>query len=780
MNEIFTRIKQRFFIDKNYSAINVLGLSVGIACVLVIMLWVEDELKFDAFNKNADRIYRVITEEEGWSGTNSAMTARPLANTLKEKLPEIEKVANFEMEWEVVVNVGENAYSEDGLTVVSEDFFKMFSFPFLEGGPQPMFQDKYTVAISEKIAKKYFGDDDAIGKHFKINKKLVKVVAVFKDIDYNSHIRFDMAISTGVSHDIFNSDNNWNNQCLYTYIQLAKNTNQKLLAQKLYTFLSDHVDKENEDHYLMQPLKEIHFKKGLSDEDYTYLGDKQYVYIFSFLGLLILILACVNYINLSTAISEKSIKENGVRKILGASKSQLIRISLIKSMITSIVATGIAVVILYMVIPSFNSFTQKDLSLNFTNPLNVLTLLIIPLFTGLLSGFYPALYNASFSPINIGRKNKLGSNNWLRRGLVVLQFSFSIGLIVATLVSFKQLHHIRQMNLGFDKDHTIYFYLDVNESGYQTIKNRILKIPGIEMVAGKGYYSSTVMNSSEVRWPGNEEGKIFVHNQIDEDFFSLLRVNFIEGENFTKELKTKNQQGVIINKKAKEIIGNDNPIGMNLRLWGRQFQIIGVIDNVHFWSLNENIHPEFYIYSNAPRYFFVRFRNSPNISTQQLVRQIKSITTEMYPSEPFEYVFLDATYARLYDNDKRVGTIFGIVAIIAIFISCMGLFGLTLYSSENRIKEIGVRKVNGAKISEILILLNMDFVKWVVIAFTITTPVAFLVLQKWLNNFAYKTNLSWWIFALSGLLALGIALLTVSWQSWRAATRNPVEALRYE
>lgn len=781
MNEILKKIQRSFSINRNYNIINILGLSIGIACVFVIMLWVEDELKFDAFNKNADRIYRVITEEEGWSGhTNSAMTMRPLADVLKANLPEVEKAASFEMDWDVVTNVGDNSYNEPELVVINEDFFEMFSFPFLRGNPLSLFQDKHKVAISEQIAKQYFGEEDAIGKQFQINKTLVEVAAVFKDIDYNSHIRFDIAISTNLSKEIFKSDNSWDNWCLYTYIQVTDNNDQELLAQKLYTFLSDYIDKESEDHFLMQPLREIHFQKGLSDEDFTYLGNKQYVYIFSFLGLLILILACVNYINLSTAVSEKHFKENGVRKILGASKSQIIKTSLIKSIITSVIATGIAIVILFLVIPLFNNLTHKNLSFNFTNHLYILALLFIPLFTGLVSGLYPAFYNASFSPINTNKNDRLRSNNWHRKGLVVIQFSFSIGLIIATLVSFKQLCHIRQMNLGFDKEHTIYFYSDIDESGYQIIKNKLLKIPGIEMVAGKGYYSPTVMNSSEVRWTGNEESKLFVNNQIDEDFFPLLKVNFIKGKNFSKELKAEKQQGVIINKKAEEIIGNDNPIGMNLRLWGRQFKVIGVIDNVHFWSLNESIHPEFYIYSSNPQYFFVKFRNSPNISTQHLIGQIQSTIKEMYPSEPFDFEFLDTTYARLYENDRRVGKIFGIVAIIAIFISCMGLFGLSLYSSEKRVKEIGVRKVSGAKITEVLLLLNVDFLKWIVIASIIAIPVSYIAMNRWLDNFAYKTEVSWWIFAAASAITLVIALLTVSWQSWKAASKNPVEALRYE
>jgi putative ABC transport system permease protein len=779
MKHILKKNQRLFLNEKNYNIINIIGLTISIVCVFAIMLWVEDELKFDTFHKNVDNVYRVIAEEEGWTGhTNSAITMRPLANALKEKLPEVEKAASFEMEWDVIANVGENVYSEKGLAVVSEDFFNMFSFPFVEGNPNTLFRDKYTVAVSEQIAKKYFGDEDPVGKHFKINNKDVAVVAVLKDMDYNSHIRFDMAISTKLGNDIFDiSGQMWGNWCLYTYIQTAKNTDPEQLSSKMYNFLADYIDTEKKEHLLLQPLKKIHFQKGLADEDYSYLGDKQYVYIFSFLAILILTLACINYINLSIAVSEKKIKENSVRKILGATKTQLIKTTLTKSVLISVIATVFAIGVLYIILPLFNNLTQKNFSLDFINPLYIFTLLLIPPLTGLASGIYPAIFSASYSPSNI-KKSIANANSWQRKLLIVLQFTFSIGLIIATLISFKQVQFIRQKDLGFSKEHTIHFYLDVNSSQYKTTKERLLKLVGVEMVAGKNDFSPTIMNMSQVLWPGINETEIFVQNHIDENFFPLLKVNFIEGNNFATA--TDKQQGTIINKRAKELIRNNNPIGMKLTVWDREFRVIGVIDNAHFWTLSEDIHPEFYVYSPNTQNFFVRFRNSSNIPVQKILGQIQTTIKEMHPSLPFDYKFMDDTYARLYDNDKRVGKIFSIMAMIAIFISCMGLFGLSIFNSEKRIKEIGIRKVNGAKISGVIVMLNKDFVKWVFVAFVVATPIAYFAMQKWLENFAYKTTLSWWIFTLAGVLALGIALLTVSWQTWKAATRNPVEALRYE
>ena len=781
MNEILKKLNRLLSLNKNHNIINILGLAIGIACVFIIMLWVEDELKFDTFNKNSANIYRVLTEEEGWSGyTNSAMTMRPLANALKANLPEVEKAASFEMDWDVLARVGENSYKENGLAVVSEDFFDMFSFPFAEGDSQAMFQDKYSVAISEQTAKKYFGEKDVLGKYFELNKKQVKVAAVFKDIDYNSHIRYDIAISTMLAKEVFGLDNSWDNWCLYTYIQTAKNTDPANLASKLYTFLSDYKLKESDDHFLMQPLTEIHLHKGLADEDYSTLGDKQYVFVFSFLGILILILACVNYINLNTAVSDKSIKQSSVLKVLGATRYQLIINSMVKSILISVIATAIAVGILYLVLPSINNLAQKNLVLTFSNPAYLAVLLFISLITGLVSGIIPAFYNSSFSPLNCKKDNKLGNINWQRKGLVTLQFSFSVILIIATLVSFKQLRYISNKNLGFDKEHTIHFYLDIDKSENHILKERLMNIPGIKNVASKNYFSTTTMNMSTVTWSGNPEEKLFVQNQVDENYFDLLNVNFIDGKNFSKDLLSENRGGVIINKTAKGVIGTDDPIGMNLDLWGGHYRVIGVIDDVHFWSLNENIHPEFYRYTESSNYFLVKFRDNPNISSKKIISQIRLVAKDMCPTQPFDYAFLNASYARLYDNDRRVGKIFAIMAGIAIFISCMGLFGLSLFSVERRIKEIGIRKVNGAKITEVLIMLSSEFITWIIVACVIAMPIAFFVTSKWLENFAFRTELSWWIFILAGLTSIVVALLTVSWQSWRAATRNPVEALRYE
>ena len=766
----------------NYKLLNIAGLSIGIACVLGIMLWVEDELKFDSFNKNSDRIYRVLAEEDGMEGyTNSAMTMPPLAEALKDKLPEVEKATNFEADWQVVVKAGDNYLNEEGMAVVGKSFFDLFSFPFVKGNPGLLDSEKYAVVLSERTARKYFGEEDALGKQLEINKIPVKVVAIFKDINYNSHIRFDMAIPEELGISMFGrKKGSWNNQCLYTYVQVMPNVSSQLIASKIYNFIEKNINPERKVKLFPQALKDIHFHKGLADEDYTQLGDKRYVYIFSFMGLFILILACVNFINLSTAVSEKDIKANSIRKILGASKRKLLGKSVLKSVQISVVATGIALGFLFLVLPFLNALTRKSLAFDFLNTLHLFVLISVALFSGILSGLYPAFYLTSFSPIGANKIKKTHTGQWQRKGLVVFQFSLSIILIIATLVSFKQFNHFRQINLGFDKEHTVYFPLKTDNSGYQILKERLMKIPGIEMVAGKDYYSPSIINTTAVRLPGKEMDNMFSENRIDENFFSLLKVNFTDGQNFSVDNRSEWEQTVIINEKAKELMAVDNPVGMALKFWNRQFKIIGVIGETHFQSLNKSLQPELYTYVSDPHYIFVKYGNNPTISVNYLIGQIGTTVKEIYPEAPVNIQFLDLTYANLYENDKRVGTIFCIVAVIAILISCLGLFGLSSYSSEKRTKEIGIRKVNGAKVSEVLTMLNKDFVKWVGAAFIIATPIAWYAMQKWLESFAYKTSLSWWIFALAGLLALGIALLTVSWQSWRAATRNPVEALRYE
>lgn len=769
--------KFRFFYQKDYHWINILGLAIGIACVMAIMLWIEDELKFDTFNTNANRIYRVLVEENGMEGySNSAMTMPPLAGALKDKLPEIDKAANFESDWPVVVKAGENYFNEERMAAVGKDFFDIFSFPFVKGNPQLIKTEKYSVVLSEKIAKKYFGDDNAIGKSIEINKNIVKVIAVFKDIDYNSHISFDFAIP----EDLFGKGTRWDNQCLYTYVQVMPNVSTQVLRSKLYDFIVKNIDQESKIKLLPQPLKEIHFQKDLADEDYTNLGDSRYVYIFSFMGLFILVLACVNFVNLSTAVSEKKIKDNNLCKILGASKTELVSTSVLKSLLTSTQATGIGFGILWMVLPIMNTFTHKNLGIVLSNPLHILSIISIALFTGILSGLYPAFFLASFSPIKMIKSSKTKSSLWQRIGLIVFQFSLSIFLIIATLVSLKQFNHIRQINLGFDKEHVIYFNLRTNKSDYQTLKERMLKIPGVEMMAGKEYFSPTIVNTSMVKLPREEaENAIFSGHKVDEDFFSLLKVKFTKGQNFSKNSRSEWDNAVIINQKARELIGDD-PIGQILKFWGKQYKIIGVLDETHFRSVNESIQPEFYVYTNSPMYIFVKYNSSLARSINHLTDQIRSTVKELYPEAPFDFKFLDTTYAKLYENEKRIGIIYAMVAVIAILISSIGLFGLSSFNCENRTKEIGIRKINGARISEILIMLNTDFTILITISYLIVVPIAWYAMHKWLQSFTYKTELSWWIFVLAGIIALVIALLTVGWQSFRAATRNPVDALRYE
>ncbi len=782
-NNMYT-IWRSLFNKKNYSIINILGLSLGILSVLVSILWVEDELSFDTFNKNADRIYRILTEESHMDGySNSAMTMPPLAEALKDKLPEVENAANFEMGWQIVVKAGDNYLNEEEMAMVSSDFFDMFSFPFAEGSPGSFKQGKDVAVISEKAAKRYFGEEDALGKYIEIGKRPIKIVAVIKDIDYNSHIRFDLAIPEELANDIFyRQKDNWDNQCLYTYIQIAQNVNPNQLVSKIHTFIPDNINKESEYKLLIQPLREIHFQKNLADEDYTKLGDKRYAYIFTFIGLFILLLACINFINLSTAVSENDLKVYGLKKILGAEKSKLIFTILKKSLAVTSLAAVIALLVLYLVLPAINSFSGKDLSFDFLNFTHVAVLVAIIIITTILAGIYPAFYLASFSPVNVLKKNTtLFRNSFLRNGLVVAQFSISIILITATIISSKQLNFIQNVNLGFDKEKIVYLSLGTESSTkYESLKEKLLQVPGITSVAGKDYFSSTIISTAAVDWQGKEDNNpaIFSLNQVDNDFIPLMKLKVLEGRNFSNEIESDKQKAIIINKQAEERIGR-NPIGMTLKTMDSEFEIIGVIDNAHFKSVNEKIQPEFYIYSGQPGYIFLKYDDTKG-GVNQLIGDVRNTIKSFYPETPFEYHFLDATYAKLYENDRRVKTIFTLLAAIAIVISCMGLWGLISFSCEKRTKEIGVRKVNGAKISEVMALLNTDFVKWVTIAFIITTPVSYYTMHKWLENFAYKTTLSWWVFALAGVLALGIALLTVSWQSWRAATRNPVEALRYE
>ncbi len=782
-NSITTAI--RSVIDnKGYSLINIIGLSLGIASVIAILLWVEDEMKFDSFNENANEMYRVISEESHTAGYfNSATTMPPLADALKENIPEIVIAANFEMDWQVVVKVGDKYLNEDRLATVNAGFFKMFSFPFLKGNAKSFESEKYVVILSESTAKSYFGNIEPIGEYIEIDKTIVKVVGVIKDIDYNSHISFDMAIPEEFSMELFGREKGqWDNQCLYTYIQLEKDVNIELLESKIYSFIPDQIDSESKYKLFIQPLADIHFQKNMADEDYTNLGDIRYVSIFSFISLFILLLACINFINLSTAVSDNKMKDIGVRKILGANKLSLVKDSILKTLFTATLASVIALLILYLLLPNINSLTGKNISLDLLRPMHVTVLILINILTGVFAGIYPAFYLSSVAPISIIRKNtSMRTQNLLRNGLVVFQFSLSIVLIIATIISSKQLKHIQNINLGFNQEQIFYLPLNTEtKSKYEVLKSELLQLPYIDKISGKGYYSSTILYTTEVYCHVNDIGRmVFSEHAIDEDFFPILNINIVEGRNFSNELDNNESRRIIINRTAQERMEVGTAIGEKLTLYEKEFEIIGVIDDVHFRSVNEKIQPELYYFSKTPEYVFIKY-DSGSESIENILAGVEKTVALVYPTAPFEFEFLDSTYAKLYKNDKRVGAIFRILAIIAIFLSCLGLFGLSSFNFEKRIKEIGIRKVNGAKIFDIIKMLNRAFVKWIAIAFFIASPIAYYAMNKWLQSFAYKTALNWWIFPLAGCVALAIALTTVSWQTFRAARRNPVEALRYE
>jgi putative ABC transport system permease protein len=764
---------------KSSKFVNLIGLIVGITCVIAIMLWVEDELTFDTFHKDYNDIYRVLVEENGMNGySNSAMTMPPVVKIIQDNIPEVVIATNYESNWNVVVKVNDNYLNEDGMAVIAPEFFDIFSFPVEKGDIKRLYTEKYSVALSQKTAKKYFGDEEPLGKSIDINKNPVTVIAVFDDVTNNSHINFDLLIPVSLCETMFGrgDKHDWGRQCLYTYIKVKPGVSQKQLDAKLHNIL---VNSPRKDMVLLsQPLKDIHFQKNLADEDYTTLGDKSYVFIFSFLGLFILILACVNYINLSTAAAEKEITNNGIRKLFGANKSGLIRTSLLKYIAISTIATLIALlIIVFLLLPLINKFTDKTLSFEPFTLNHVGFIVSVSLITGLLSGLYPAVSMASFSPLRV-IKRMPHSSGALRQWLTVFQFAMSVFLIVATIVSFKQLSHIRNANIGFDKEQVLYFRLDHKENSYVSLKEKLGTIPQIEKVGGKLYYSPSIMNTISVKLPKHEkEDDLFVHNMIDEDFFPLLNVKMFDGQSFQEDSKSQWRSSVIINKKALDLF-EGNPVGQTIRFSGKAYTVTGVIDETYFRSINSSQQPELYVYEPRPEYVFVKYIKGTNIT--QLNAQIASVVKDIYPEAPLDIQFLDTTYEKLYENDKRVSSLFSVLAVIAIIISSFGLFALSKFATEKRIKEIGIRKVNGAKISEILLMLNKGFIKWVAIAFVIAIPIAYFAMNKWLENFACKTSLSWWIFVLAGVLVMGIALFTVSWQSWRAATRNPVEALRYE
>ncbi len=770
---------------KGYSFINISGLAVGMACAILIFLWVQHELSYDRFHKNAKQVYRVNLESHRHDGVHHhPWTPFPLAETLKDQYPEI--VAATRLNWDHFnVKYQDKSFHEYEFLFVDPDFFEIFSFPLIHPGNSSMLlSDPNSIVITDRMAKKYFGEQtNPVGKVLSLDNKVDFKVSGIVHIPDNTDFKADFYLSFK-AYELFNVSladllSNWKGKNYHAYILLDKNSSSLQLEKKISGFLEKY-NPERKELLTLQELNQVH----LYNPDGT--GDGiRYVYVFSIIAIFILLIACVNFMNLATARSEKRAKEVGLRKTLGAKRPQLVKQFLTESVLLSLFSFVISLTIVEAFLPLFNTFSGKQLALDFSN-LNILLGLIgVALLTGILSGSYPALFLSSFTPVKVlkGTFFSLAKGSRLRNSLVIFQFTLSITLIICTAIVYSQLKYIQNKDVGLDKENLLYILMEgESKYRYKTVKKELLKHPGIRSVSACHILPSEIyVWAGYLDWEGRlpDQQVYFAYSFVDFDYIPTFKMEIKTGRNFSLEFPT-DKDNFILNEEAVRQMNLESPVGKQFTLRRHKGTIIGVVKDFNFQHLGNKIAP--LVLSSADwgekkRYLVMRI--SPGNPTR-MIDHLRKVWNRVNPGFAFDYHFFDETYDRLYRNEKRLGKILFYFSFLAIFISCLGLFGLASFLAERRTKEIGIRKTLGASVPGIAVMLSKKFTGLVVLSNVIGWPIAYYIMKNWLGHFAYRTGIGIEIFLLGGITALSIAWLTISYQSIKAALANPVDALRYE
>jgi len=757
--------------------INLAGLSVAMVVFIFISLYIENEFTFDNYHKDASRVFRLTTSLTSPSGqnTNMALANPPFAQILKNQCPEIENFACVETEGSYTLKYNDHEFENINLRKATPSIFSIFNYPANLGKREEFLNSPNTIVLTESLSKNIFGNTPPLGQRITIGKMDYDVTGVLKDLPSNTDLQFSGLIAS--EFDGTGELVDWGDY--YVYLKTASldiaglsNKIEKIAAEK-YTDLLKQIGGFKLVHHL-QPLQSIHFDNSLLADSPK--GNKTTVYVFSVIALMILIIAGINYNNLTMAQLEKREKEFSIRKILGSGKSRIIYTIIGESVLNVLLAAAISILVAALLTDRFNTFSGKDF--NFQSIARLLPPILAGfIFMGILSGIYPAFKTV--------RKTltKKSSFSLFGKSLVTFQNVVAIAMVAGLFIIWSQIRYMKNAELGFDKKQLLAVVIPPEPEkfpGKEVLKQEFSTLTGVESFAfgGGGTNLGSTGNwlkaiTANMDDEGNDIQFILHQPQIDGNYIDLFGIELVEGRNFTGNMATDSVKSVIINESYAKSMGWTEPLGKILDETPPQ-TIIGVVKDFHFDALNNPIEPlKFTMLNGQPAFFFIK-------TEPKNIKAIQQKWEKLFPDESFNYQFMDQHMASLYKQNEKDMAVFSYLTLIAILISCLGLYGLASHFITNRTKEIGIRKVNGARISEVLFMLNKDFVKWVAIAFIIATPIAYYAMHKWLENYAYKTELSWWIFALAGLLALGIALLTVSWQSWRAATSNPVEALRYE
>ena len=784
--------------QKLYSFISIGGLAVGMAFCFVILIFLVDEMSYDSFHQDSGLLYRVVRKMPDMHGPS---TRNPLAPALKENFPEVDlAVRTYLLPEPNTLILEKDTFLQEGILFAGSEFFQMFTHKFLRGDPGDLLEDPFSIVLTRTAANKYFGAENPIGQILSFDGEFdLQVAAVIEDVPHNSHLQFEVVLPMNGFNEIhayiygydasYRLADNWMTGMFHTYIKLHENAEPGLLEQKFPEFLKKYAPFNQElldESLYLQPVEKIHLHSQYRSQT-DKIRDMKFIYAVIAVGLVILLMACFNAVNLTTARFSARVKEIGIRKVVGAQKTQLTVQFLMEAAVFSLCAFVLSFFFIILLGPVIRDILGYPLTFSYLKEYTVLVFgLFIGLFTVMVSGSYPAVFFSSFMPKNILKdmiKTKTSAKG-VRSVFVLVQYSITIALLAGTGLIYKQVQYMKSKDLGYSKEQIVVVPVKDDEvrERYETVKTELNRVPEVSRVSFSSTLPSHILRSTTMDLEIDGERKVFEMSYItiDHDFLDLYEVDVVKGRNFSKDYPSDIENAVVINQKAAKILNWDNPIGKDLDIFGGESEVIGVVKDFNFQTLHTEVGPLAMRISGGGAYKFASMKISTN-NIQKILGRIESTFSDFSPPDrPFEYFFFDDYFDNLYRTEENFGKTMGYFTLLAVIISSLGLFGLAYFSTERRTKEIGIRKVLGASTPRIISMLSAEFIKWALIANLIAVPAAYFVMSQWLRNFAYKVNIGWSVFVLSGALALILSLLTVSTQAIRAALKNPADTLRYE
>ena len=772
--------------NKGFSFINIIGLSVGMASAILILLWIQSEVSYDGFHVKRDRIYEAWNRAV-FSGELHCWntTPRVLAGAMKKDFPEVEHAVRVDWNNRRLFSVGDKRLMAEG-NVVDSIFLQVFTFPLLEGDAMTALNDNHAILLTKSLATSLFGKEDAMGKIIRLDsKENYTVTGILKDLPTDTRFNFQYLLPWAVNRQGGNDDHEWGNNSVRTYVLLKENATLASVAPKMQVIKQRYDSTEGHWEMFLYPMSRWRLYssfKGAAEDG----GRIEFVRLFGIIAGFVLLIACINFMNLSTARSEKRAKEVGIRKVVGAPRSTLIMQFIGESVLLSLLAAIVAIVIVQLSLYGFNQLTEKHLFIPYSNGWFWLSGVAFILFTGLLAGSYPAFFLSSFQPVKVLKGTFKAANALItpRKVLVVLQFTFAITLIICTIIVKQQIDYARDRDTGYEKANLVYHFLDGDVGkNYELIRQELLS-SGVATSVCKT--SSPLTTSYSDTWGFGWQGKApndktdFDRFSVDQDLVATTGVKLVEGRDFDLRQYPTDSTAIMLNESAVKAMHFKLPIGQIITDDTAHFHVVGVIKDFILQSPYEPVTPMVILGGASGFFNCIQIRLNNHHSTEANLKKAEAIFKRYNPEYPFEYHFVDEDYSRKFDDEKRTGTLAGLFAGLTIFISCLGLFGLATYMAENRVKEIGVRKVLGASVAGITTLLSRDFLQLVMVSFLLAAPLAWWGMYTWLRNYPYRVDIQWWVFAMAGILSAGIAILTVSYQAIRAAMANPSKSLRSE